>query len=41
MTVVVYDTKPYDREHLATAAHADIDWRFQEFRLNADTASTA
>ncbi len=41
MIVAVYDTKPYDRRHLATSEHADIDWRFHEFRLSADTVSTA
>lgn len=41
MTVVVYDTKPYDRAHLATPDHADIDWRFHEFRLSASTAFAA
>ena len=38
----VYDTKPYDREYLARAAGSDqIAWRFLEFRLSAETASTA
>lgn len=36
--VTVYDTKPYDRLYLEQADGGDIDWRFQEFRLNADTA---
>jgi len=38
----VYDTKPYDREYLARAAHADrIAWRFHDFRLSAETVSAA
>lgn len=39
---VVFDTKPYDREPLQHAsADLDIEWRFQEFRLNLDTAPMA
>src|SRR5687768_6336351 len=35
----VYDTKPYDRHYLQMASGADgVQWRFQEFRLNAETA---
>ena len=42
ITCTVYDTKPYDREYLAPAAGAErIAWRFQEFRLSAETASAA
>lgn len=42
MEVAIYDTKPYDREYLARAAGSDrIAWRFHEFRLSAETASTA
>ena len=38
----VYDTKPYDREYLGKAAGAErIEWRFHEFRLSAETASSA
>jgi len=38
----VYDTKPYDRQHLSEASCADrITWRFHEFRLSAETASAA
>lgn len=40
--VTVYDTKPYDREYLAKAADSEsIDWRFHDFRLNAQTAFAA
>lgn len=42
MLTAVYDTKPYDREHLVAAARGDtIRWQFWEFRLSAETASTA
>jgi D-lactate dehydrogenase len=38
----VYDTKPYDREHLQRAsAHAGLEWRFWDFRLTKETAATA
>ena len=41
MVTAVYDTKPYDREHLLQAApEGGIDWRFWDFRLSAETAST-
>jgi len=37
-----YDTKPYDRVYcLAAPGHDQIAWRFHDFRLNRDTASTA
>ncbi len=40
--VAVFDTKPYDREYLATAPGADrLAWRFHEFRLSAETVSAA
>ncbi len=40
--VAVYDTKPYDKEYLSKAEGAEsITWRFHEFRLNAETASTS
>lgn len=40
--VVVFDAKPYDRDYLTRATGADeLDWRFHEFRLEAETASTA
>ncbi|MEW6720257.1 MAG: 2-hydroxyacid dehydrogenase [Thermodesulfobacteriota bacterium] len=42
ITVAVYDTKPYDRVSLQKAAgDADIQWRFLDFRLMAETASSA
>jgi D-lactate dehydrogenase len=38
----VYDTKPFDREHLERAAgEGDLQWRFLEFRLSAETAPLA
>jgi D-lactate dehydrogenase len=42
MTAAFYDTKPYDREYFTKAnPNQQIDWRFHDFRLSADTASTA
>jgi D-lactate dehydrogenase len=39
---VVFDTKPYDREHFEHAARElDIDWLFMECRLSAATALSA
>ena len=39
---VVFDTKPYDREALQRAAAGrEIDLRFLEWRLSAETAATA
>src|SRR6476620_8041523 len=39
---VVFDTKPYDREGLQRAsAGLDIEWRFMECRLSAETAAAA
>jgi D-lactate dehydrogenase len=36
--VAVFDAKPYDRYYISRASGADkLDWRFQEFRLNAKT----
>ncbi len=38
----VFDTKPYDREYLGKATGAArIAWRFHEFRLSTETASSA
>ena len=37
-TVAVYDSKPYDREHLRAD---DLSWRFLDFRLSRETAATA
>ena len=40
--IVVFDTKPYDREHLQRASTGlDIHWRFMECRLSAETAAAA
>jgi D-lactate dehydrogenase len=42
ITTAVFDTKPYDREHLQRAATgADVEWRFLDFRLTQETAPTA
>jgi D-lactate dehydrogenase len=42
LTVAVFDTKPYDRSYLETAAAAaGLTCRFFDFRLEADTASAA
>jgi len=39
---VVFDTKPYDRDALERAsAGRDLEWRFLEGRLSADTAALA
>jgi len=41
-TVAVFDAKPYDRDYLARANGADkLDWRFHEFRLEAETVFAA
>lgn len=40
-TTAIYDTKPYDREYFPAAGGTEIAWRFQDFRLTADTAETA
>lgn len=40
--IVVFDTKPYDREALQGAsAGLDIEWRFMDCRLSAETAVAA
>ncbi|WP_425503684.1 2-hydroxyacid dehydrogenase [Luteolibacter flavescens] len=42
MRTVAFDAKPYDREHLQQAsAGSDIEWRFMDCRLSADTAAAA
>lgn len=42
MLTAVYDTKPYDREHLLAAAHGDaLQWQFWDFRLSTETARSA
>lgn len=38
--VAVFDTKPYDRNALS-ATGTGLGWRFLEYRLSADTASSA
>jgi len=36
---VVFDTKSYDREQLELASSGlDLEWRFMECRLSAETA---
>lgn len=40
ITVAVYDTKPYDREHLLAAGEG-LKLRFLECRLSAETAAAA
>ena len=38
----VFDTKPYDRQSLQrAAAKGQIEWRFMEWRLSAETAAAA
>jgi D-lactate dehydrogenase len=40
LQTVVFDTKPYDREPLLRAsAGLDIEWRFMDCRLSAETAA--
>ena len=41
LRTVVFDTKPYDRESLGRSDNSEIDWRFMEFRLSAETAVAA
>jgi len=41
ITTAVFDTKPYDREHLPPAAGNAVNWRFLEFRLSRETAPAA
>ncbi|HEY8240661.1 MAG TPA: 2-hydroxyacid dehydrogenase, partial [Kiritimatiellia bacterium] len=41
ITTAVFDTKPYDREHLPSAAGRGVTWRFLEFRLSRETAHAA
>jgi D-lactate dehydrogenase len=42
LQVAVFDTKPYDREPLRHAsAGLDIEWRFIDCRLSAETAAAA
>ena len=40
--IAVFDAKPYDRDYITRASGADkLDWRFQEFRLDAKTVLAA
>lgn len=42
ITTAFYNTKRYDRVYFATAGGAEgMQWKFHEFRLNAETAVTA
>lgn len=42
MITAVYDTKPYDRDSLIRASSGtSLEWKFLDFRLNAETAQTA
>ena len=41
MKTVVFDTKPYDRESLEPTGNGEIEWSFQPFRLDAETAHAA
>ena len=42
LQTVVFDTKPYDRDPLLSAsAGLEIEWRFMEWRLSAETAAAA
>jgi D-lactate dehydrogenase len=40
--IAVFDAKPYDRDYITRASGADkLEWRFQEFRLDAQTVLAA
>jgi D-lactate dehydrogenase len=40
--IAVFDAKPYDRDYITRASGADkLDWRFQQFRLDAKTVLAA
>jgi D-lactate dehydrogenase len=41
LPTIVFDAKPYDRESLGRADNSEIEWRFMEFRLSAETAVAA
>ncbi|WP_304623229.1 2-hydroxyacid dehydrogenase [Synechococcus sp. CBW1006] len=41
LSAAVFDTKPYDRIHLPAATGADVQLRFLNFRLTAETAAAA
>ena len=39
---VVFDTKSYDRDSLQrVASSGEIEWRFMDWRLSAETAAAA
>lgn len=40
LSTVVFDTKPYDRESLQHVANGEIEWRFVDWRLSAETAAS-
>jgi D-lactate dehydrogenase len=40
--IAVFDAKPYDRDYITRASGTDkLDWRFQQFRLDAKTVLAA
>jgi D-lactate dehydrogenase len=42
LQAAVFDTKPYERESLQRAASSsEIEWRFMDWRLSAETAAAA
>jgi D-lactate dehydrogenase len=42
LTTAFYDTRPYDRKYFENGPGAGrVAWRFHDFRLNAETVSTA
>src|SRR5205085_3282386 len=42
LQAAVFDTKPHDRESLQRASsNRDVEWRFMEWRLSAETAVSA
>lgn len=42
LQTAVFDTKSYDRESLQRAGfNGDVEWRFLDWRLSAETAASA
>ena len=41
LQAAVFDTKSYDRESLQRASGGDVEWRFMDWRLSAETAAAA
>ena len=41
IATAVFDTKRYDRDSLGRAGNSEIEWRFMDFRLSAETAVAA